>query len=299
MRASLAMRSLRQMQGQGARNLMATAAVVPARAPTTTMTLFGCRAPLRLVDCVDAGAALRQQRRGFAQGTEEPKPTGKAEDTDSSSSGGSGTTTNANGAVEGDASKPAASKADGATMDTAPVGEEPPPEAEEKESPLELLQKELAEAQEKMKKEKHELLLALADFENNKKRYQTECQARRRSATTNFATKMVDVYAKFDELAHSEDNIEQLSDSCKALQEGVVLTRNLYKATLDKFDVEQLVPEVGEALNQARHESLGSIEGASVAAGHVAELVQPGWILEPKSAKPMVLKKAQVKVAAP
>jgi len=183
-------------------------------------------------------------------------------------------------------------------MDTAPLGKEPSVEVEEKESPLELLQRELTEAQEKMKKEKHELLLALADFENNKKRYQTECQARRFSATTNFATKMVDVYAKFDELAHSEDNVEQLSDSCKALQEGVVLTRNLYKATLDKFDVEQLVPELGAPLNPARHESLGTIESANAAANCIAELVQPGWVLEPGSAKPMVLRKAQVKVAA-
>lgn len=277
------------------------------------MAARGWKAPLSLADRVGTETPLRQQRRGFAQGADDAKSSSKGEAQDSAGPAGSSSSASASATEDsssssadasatdngkGEASEAGSTKAEGGAPPTAPVGEEAQAETEEKESPLELLQKELAEAQEKTKKEKHAFLMALADFENNKKRYQTERQARRRSATVNFATKMVEVYDNFDELAHAEDKVEHLSEACKGLNEGVIMTRNLYKTTLDRFDVEEVQVELGEPFNQARHESIGTVKGADVAANSVAELVQPGWVLEPKSTKPMVLRKAQVKVAA-
>ncbi|CAK9099592.1 unnamed protein product, partial [Durusdinium trenchii] len=89
--------------------------------------------------------------------------------------------------------------------------------SEVEEAPEKLLQKELADLQELVRQNKHELLLSLADFENNKKRFLKEREDRRRSSMASFATKMV-----------------------QALHEGVALTRDLYKASLDKFGVRPL-----------------------------------------------------------
>jgi len=304
MRASLTTRSVQHLRCQGRFVGMAR---VPGRTQAPAMVAPVRTGTLRLTGQTTLAAPLRQQRYGSAQGAEEPKPEGKREECDSKGgdgSGGSGGSSSSADTSAGDSAKAGgaeekgAATAEASVTDTTPAGEESPSTEEEKESPLELLEKELAEAQEKITKERHELLLALAEFENNKKRNQTECQRRRRAASVNFATKMVEVYGKFDELTHSEDKAEDVTESCKALLEGVVLTRDLYKATLDKFDVEQLQVQLGEPFNQTRHDKLGSVEDASVAADSVAEVVRPGWVLEAKSAKPVVLRKAEVKVAA-
>merc|ERR1719507_194896 len=233
MRVSLATRRALQ-------HVRTRSAAVSARAPIVASAVSRWQLPSDLAGCIGTEAAFgrQQQRRCFAaQGAEESKPANKADGAEetvssqeassesasssSSDSGGGGGGGDKGGAgVDASSSEKGAAKEKSGTQAaaTAPVGEEPP--AEKEESPLELMEKELAEAEDKMKKEKHELLLALADFENNKKRYMREREARKRVATVNFATKMVEVYSKYDELAHAEDNIEKLSDSCKALQEG-------------------------------------------------------------------------------
>lgn len=168
--------------------------------------------------------------------------------------------------------------------------EKPVEEAEEAR-----LQRELTELQEKLKAKKHELLLALADFENNKKRFTRERESRRRAATTAFAGKMVDVYAEFEDLVAAPRG-EASGGPAQALGEGVVLTRDLYRATLEKFDLKPLPVEPGEPFVPARHEC-DSDEKAT--AGAVTGLVRPGWVLESSGAAPVVVRKALVKVAAP
>lgn len=170
-------------------------------------------------------------------------------------------------------------------------------EAEEKLSPLEKLEKELAEVQEKLKNEKHELLLSLADFENNKKKYQNERLSRRRNAMANFSTKIVEVFGKFDDFAKKEAKIEGASESCQALVDGVAMTRDVFRTTLEKFDIEQVSAELGQPFVAARHESIGTVK-ADVPADTIAEVVEAGWVFEPKSTSPRVLRKAQVKLAS-
>mmetsp|Transcript_9218 Transcript_9218/g.19776 ORF Transcript_9218/g.19776 Transcript_9218/m.19776 type:complete len:324 (-) Transcript_9218:66-1037(-) len=175
-------------------------------------------------------------------------------------------------------------------------------EAEKAQSPEEKLKAELSELQEKVKVGKHELLLALADFENNKKRFAKECKARKRRSTADFARKVIDVYTEFDTFAApvpAADGAEaELSEPCQALREGIILTGDLYKATLERFQVAPLEVESGQPFVAARHESVGSVEDGSIAANAVAELVQPGWELLPDAdAASVVLRKAQVKVA--
>jgi len=152
------------------------------------------------------------------------------------------------------------------------------------------LKRELTEIQDEVKAKKHELLLTLADFENNKKRFAKERESRQRTATVGFARQMVDTYSAFEELlvAHSE----QSSEAGQSLLEGVVLTRDLYRATLEKFDLKPLAAELGEPFVGARHECASDDKPS----GAVIEIVQAGWIFEARGAPPVVIKKAQVKV---
>lgn len=158
-------------------------------------------------------------------------------------------------------------------------------------APEELLAKELAQLQEDIRAKKHELLLSLADFENNKKRFQKEREDRRKRATANFATAMIEVYTDFDKVAMLPH-----SGKCEALHEGVALTHNLFKSTLDRFGVRQFEAELGTPFLSARHENVGTID-SDFPANSVAEQVHPGWILDADSPKPVVVRKVAVKVA--
>lgn len=171
--------------------------------------------------------------------------------------------------------------------------------AETKElSPMERLQAELDELQEKSKQKKRELLLALADFENNKKKLTKERENRRRAASANFARRMVDVYTEFDELPslRASSAGKEEGSPYLALQEGVALTRDLFAAALEKSDVERLVAEPGVPVVAARHEVVGTVAGdGSFPEKSIGEVVEAGWILDLRSPNPQVLRKAKVK----
>lgn len=193
-------------------------------------------------------------------------------------------------------------KAADASGDAAAAGEEKKPELSE----VEQLAAELSDVQEKVKTKKHELLLALADFENSKKKYLRERQVRQRNAIVNFARKMVETYDEFEasELAKRAAEGEEHTEACLALREGVHLTRDLYKAGLERFDVASFAPEPGEHFKESRHEDVAAA-GGDVHKGTVAEVIKPGWELSAAgggaAGAPLaaaVLRRARVRVAA-
>lgn len=167
-------------------------------------------------------------------------------------------------------------------------------ESAAEEAPEKLLQKELTDLQELVRQNKHELLLSLADFENNKKRFLKEREDRRRSSMSNFATKMIQVYGKLNDFAVEKHN----SGTAQALHEGVALTRDLYKASLEKFHVRPIQVEIGEPFVAARHEKTDTIQSTQLPTNSVAAIVRPGWILDPDTPKPIVLQKAEVHVSS-
>mmetsp|Transcript_40058 Transcript_40058/g.74679 ORF Transcript_40058/g.74679 Transcript_40058/m.74679 type:complete len:268 (+) Transcript_40058:55-858(+) len=165
--------------------------------------------------------------------------------------------------------------------------------AEEAEAPSAALEKELAALQDSVRARKHELLLSLADFENNKKRFTKEREDRRRASMVNFATEMIKVYGHFDAFAAEKHD----AGAVRALHEGVALTRDLYKASFERFGVRPIHVEIGEPFVPARHANVGTIESTQLQQNAVGEIVKQGWILEPDSPKPVVLQKTEVHVS--
>jgi len=186
-------------------------------------------------------------------------------------------------------------KTEEAKADKAAAEAEVEPEVEL--SPVERLQKELDELQEKSRAKKKELLLGLADFQNNNKKSLKERESRRRSATANFGRRMIDVYSEFEELqAFKSEVVKDEGSPVLALQEGVSLTRDLFKAALERSNVERLVVEPGTPVVASRHEVVGTAAGdGSHPAGSLAEVTEDGWVMDLRSASPQVLRKAKVK----
>lgn len=177
--------------------------------------------------------------------------------------------------------------------------EEAKAEAEAKEeelTPVERLQRDLDDFTERSRGKKKDLLLALADFENTKKKYTKEREGRRRIASTNFARRMVEVYKEFEEVSAFKISTEGKEEGSPiaALQEGVSLTRDLFGQALEKSNVERLPVELGTPVVNARHEVVGSASGDGPE-GSIAEVSEDGWISDLRSSSPQVLQKAKVK----
>jgi len=163
-------------------------------------------------------------------------------------------------------------------------------------TPLEKAQKELIEAQELSANKKNTLLLAFANFENNKKKQETERASRKRNAIISFARRIVGLQSEFHAAELSEP--EGVSEATRSLRAGITLTEQVFLSGLSKFDVEQIKVTSGDRFNVAHHEKVGEADVAGEA-GAVCEVVAPGWIYEPTGkSKLSVLSKAKVKVVS-
>lgn len=157
------------------------------------------------------------------------------------------------------------------------------------------LRRDVADMQEQVKQKRHKLLLALADFENDKKKLAKERDVRHRRAVVGFAERMVDVYGKFDTKFPADAKTS--GDAQASLQEGIHLVRQAFGSLLGRFDVNQMTIKPGEQFVVAQHESVGTVVGSEHADGTVADLVKPGWIFQPRKGPAAVLARTQVKVA--
>mmetsp|Transcript_5966 Transcript_5966/g.13137 ORF Transcript_5966/g.13137 Transcript_5966/m.13137 type:complete len:222 (+) Transcript_5966:91-756(+) len=101
---------------------------------------------------------------------------------------------------------------------------------------LEKLQKEVDALAEKLKADKHNLLLALADFENQKKRFATERKSHQNSAMKRFSQRVCDIFVEFEELLASMERATE-DGPLKTLQEGLDLTLHDFASTLERFDI--------------------------------------------------------------
>jgi len=96
----------------------------------------------------------------------------------------------------------------------------------------------------------------------------------------------------FEEL--DEVTIGQREDSAECietLREGVVLTRDIFLKTLEKFGCERQIAERGSPYSSLEQESVKEVDVAELPADVVAEVLTPGWSFNSK-----VLQKAKVAV---
>jgi molecular chaperone GrpE len=134
------------------------------------------------------------------------------------------------------------------------------------------------------------LLRTLAEMENLRKRTDREVTDARLYGVASFARDIVGVA---DNMRRALDAVSpELRDSAeagvKALIDGVELTeRELIKA-LEKNGVHQFSPR-GEKFDPNVHQAMFEVPNASVPAGSVVEVVQPGYMIGDRVLRPAMV----------
>jgi molecular chaperone GrpE len=137
---------------------------------------------------------------------------------------------------------------------------------------------------------KDKLLRTLAEMENLRKRTEREVADSRLYGDSSFARDMIGVA---DNMRRALETVtpelrSSVQAGVKALIDGVELTeRELLKA-LEKNGVRQFTPQ-GEKFDPNLHQAIFEVPDASVSAGSVAQVVQPGYMIGERVLRPALV----------
>lgn len=153
-------------------------------------------------------------------------------------------------------------------------------ETPEKADNQELQEKESPEA--KIEEIRGQLMRALADAENTRKRAQKEKEEALKFGMTGFAREILSVA---DNL---ERALESLKDSPASVREGVEMTQKQLLATFEKFDVRP-INALGETFDSNLHQAVMEVEDADKPAGTVATVMQTGYTIQDRLLRPAMV----------
>jgi molecular chaperone GrpE len=147
---------------------------------------------------------------------------------------------------------------------------------------------------------KDKLLRTLAEMENLRKRTEREVTGTRLYGITSFARDMLGVA---DNMRRALETVTpelrgSVQAGVKALIDGVELTeRELIKA-LEKNGVRQFTPQ-GEKFDPNLHQAMFEVPDATIPAGSVVQVVQPGYVIGERVLRPALvgISKGGVKTA--
>ena len=148
---------------------------------------------------------------------------------------------------------------------------------------------------------KDKLLRTLAEMENLRKRTEREVTDSRLYGVASFARDMLGVA---DNMRRALDAVApelraSAEPGVKALIDGVELTERELQKALEKNGVRQFTPR-GEKFDPNVHQAMFEVPDASVPAGSVVEVVQPGYMIGERVLRPALVgvSKGGAKVAA-
>jgi molecular chaperone GrpE len=137
---------------------------------------------------------------------------------------------------------------------------------------------------------KDKLLRTLAEMENLRKRTAREITDARLYGVTGFAR---DVLAVADNMHRALEAIdpelrERGDAKVKALIEGVELTERELLNTLEKHGVRKFSP-TGEKFDPNVHQAMFEMEHPGMSPGHVAQVIQAGYMLGDRVLRPAMV----------
>lgn len=147
--------------------------------------------------------------------------------------------------------------------------------------------KQLSEAQAEIATLQDQMLRTVADAQNTKRRAEQDVTKARKFGTEKFANELlpvVDSLAMALQSAADSDN-----EAVKALNEGVEMTLKMLLNALEKFNVEQVDPQQGDAFNPELHQAMSMVDGGDAASNTVVAVMQKGFTISGRLLRPAMV----------
>ncbi len=144
---------------------------------------------------------------------------------------------------------------------------------------------------------KDQLLRALAEVENTRRRAQREVEDARKYAVANFARDVLTVSDNLSRALIAVPDEAAQSEDMKALIEGVGLTERELLSVLERHGIRKIEP-MGEKFDPNLHQAMFESDVPGAAPGSVVEVVQSGYIIGERLLRPAMVGVAKKQPAA-
>jgi len=152
---------------------------------------------------------------------------------------------------------------------------------------------ELSESQEedaeKTKDLKDQLLRALAEIENVRKRAGREREDATKYGITGFARDIVGIVDNLRRAVESvEESAEESAEMMKSLQEGIAIIQQEFGTALSRHGVEAIDP-IGEPFDHNFHQAMFEVEQDEHPGGTVVQVLQQGYRIHQRLLRPAMV----------
>jgi len=137
---------------------------------------------------------------------------------------------------------------------------------------------------------KDRLLRALAEMENLRRRTEREVADARHYGIASFARDILGVADNRQRAMQALDaELREKADSTvQALLDGVELTERELLKVLEKHGIKKIEP-LGEKFDPHLHQAMYEVPDASVPAGSIVQVVQPGYVIADRVLRPALV----------
>lgn len=136
---------------------------------------------------------------------------------------------------------------------------------------------------------KDQLLRALAEAENTRRRAQREKEDATKYSIANFAR---DVLSVSDNLARALDTVPEETrasgEAMEALYQGVELTQRELQTAMERHGIAQIEP-LGKKFDHNLHQAMFEVESTDTEPGTVVQVAQPGYVIGERLLRPAMV----------
>jgi molecular chaperone GrpE len=142
----------------------------------------------------------------------------------------------------------------------------------------------LAETQAKLEQQREQMLRALADTENVRKRLQSEAANAQKYALEGFAKGLLPV-------------VDSLEAAVKAADvSGIEVIVRQMKAALERASIREIDPARGERFDPHREQAMAAVEAADAEPNTIVGVMQKGYMLHDRVLRPALVTVARAPV---
>jgi molecular chaperone GrpE len=149
---------------------------------------------------------------------------------------------------------------------------------------------EIQKLQSDLQSAKDQLLRALAESENIRRRADKEKEDAAKYGTSNFARDLLNVA---DNLRRTLDAVkrEELdgNPSLKNMILGVEMTERDLLSSMEKHGIKKIAPQIGEPFDYNKHQAMFEIESGEHASGIILQILQPGYAIHDRLLRPALV----------
>jgi molecular chaperone GrpE len=137
---------------------------------------------------------------------------------------------------------------------------------------------------------KDQMLRAMAEVENTRRRTQRDLEDGRRYAISTFAQDLLNVLDNFYRTEeHLPQDLEGLEPSMRSLVQGIHLTKNELIKVFESHGIRRINPERGEAFDHNLHQAITQVQDASLPPNSIAQVVQAGYTIHDRLLRPAMV----------